>query len=90
MKMLLTAVALATLVVPPAFAQLSAPRREAVLYAAQLYPYCARDSGSGATSCYFSSRAQCQASSGPGLCLDNPWYVGGRRRSAYRHLDWYR
>lgn len=36
---------------------------------AQYYPYCALDSSSGATSCYYSSRAQCGS-----RCIDNPAY----------------
>jgi hypothetical protein len=35
----------------------------------QSYPYCALDSSTGATSCYYSSRAQCG-----GRCIDNPSY----------------
>lgn len=41
--------------------------------AADTYPYCALDASSGATSCYYSSRAQCGA-----RCIDNPGYVGPR------------
>ena len=37
----------------------------------QTYPYCALDSSSGATSCYYNSRAACGA-----RCIDNPSYVG--------------
>jgi len=36
---------------------------------AQYYPYCALDSSSGATSCYYSSRAQCGS-----RCIENPAY----------------
>jgi hypothetical protein len=35
------------------------------------YPFCALDSGTGATSCYFSTREQC----GP-RCISNPGYIG--------------
>jgi hypothetical protein len=35
------------------------------------YPYCALDSSTGATSCYYSSRAEC----GP-RCIENPGYTG--------------
>jgi len=35
------------------------------------YPYCALDGESGATSCYYTSRAAC----GP-RCIENPGYVG--------------
>jgi hypothetical protein len=37
----------------------------------QSYPYCRLDSSIGATSCYYSSRAQC----GSG-CIENPSYRG--------------
>jgi hypothetical protein len=37
----------------------------------QSYPYCALDSSSGATSCYYTSRAQCGAK-----CIANPAYLG--------------
>jgi hypothetical protein len=50
------------------------------------YPYCALDASSGATSCYYSSRAQCGS-----RCIENPGYlgaqdstVGARRRDAPR------
>ena len=49
-------------------------------YAAQLYPYCALSSASGATSCYYASRAECGSS-----CISNPWYLGRERASAYTH-----
>lgn len=48
----------------------------------QSYPYCALDSSTGATSCYYSSREQC----GP-RCIGNPSYqgpAGGRRVSPRR------
>jgi hypothetical protein len=35
----------------------------------QSYPFCALDSSSGATSCYYSSRDQCGAK-----CIPNPSY----------------
>jgi hypothetical protein len=47
-------------------------------YAAQLYPYCSISSSSGATTCYFSSRAQCGSS-----CIANPWYIGPARAAPY-------
>jgi hypothetical protein len=37
----------------------------------QSYPYCALDSSIGATSCYYSSRAQCGSH-----CIENPSYRG--------------
>jgi hypothetical protein len=49
-------------------------------YAAQLYPYCALSSASGATTCYFRSRAECG-----GNCISNPWYLGDSRAWAYTH-----
>ena len=48
-------------------------------YAAQLYPYCALSSSSGATSCYISSRDQC----GRDGCISNPWYIGRERARPY-------
>ena len=47
-------------------------------YAAQLYPYCAMSSSSGATSCYYRSRAECG-----GSCISNPWYIGPQRAKPY-------
>lgn len=48
--------------------------------AAQGYPYCALDSSSGATSCYYSSREQCGS-----RCIVNPAYSGeGASASARR------
>ena len=47
-------------------------------YAAQYYPFCKISSSSGATSCYFRSRAECGAS-----CISNPWYVGNARVPDY-------
>jgi len=37
----------------------------------QSYPYCALDTSSGATSCYYASREQCGAK-----CIPNPSYRG--------------
>jgi hypothetical protein len=37
----------------------------------QSYPYCALDSSTGATSCYYSSRDQCGS-----RCIENPSYQG--------------
>jgi hypothetical protein len=51
-------------------------------YAAQLYPYCAMSSSSGATSCYYRSRAECGSS-----CISNPWYIGPQRALPYLHGD---
>ena len=45
----------------------------------QSYPYCALDSSSGATSCYYTSRAQCGAK-----CIPNPSYDGGARAMSQR------
>jgi len=41
------------------------------------YPYCALDAGTGATSCYYSSRAQCGS-----RCIANPGYVGSQGANA--------
>jgi hypothetical protein len=56
----------------------------------QHYPYCALDSSTGATSCYYSTREQCGS-----RCISNPGYVGpeaamgsargSRNRHAPRH-----
>jgi hypothetical protein len=35
------------------------------------YPYCALDTSIGATSCYYTSRAQCGS-----RCIENPAYQG--------------
>jgi hypothetical protein len=35
------------------------------------YPFCALDTSSGATSCYYNSRAECGS-----RCIDNPSYTG--------------
>jgi len=43
------------------------------------YPYCALDSVTGATVCYFSTREQC----GP-RCISNPGYVGPQGGAANR------
>jgi hypothetical protein len=43
------------------------------------YPYCALDSVTGATVCYFSTREQC----GP-RCISNPGYVGPQGANARR------
>ena len=51
-------------------------------YAAQLYPYCAMSSSSGATSCYYRSRAECG-----GSCISNPWYIGPQRARPYLRGD---
>lgn len=48
-------------------------------YAAQLYPYCALSSSSGATNCYIRSREEC----GRDACISNPWYIGRERASPY-------
>jgi hypothetical protein len=37
----------------------------------QSYPYCALDTSTGATSCYYSSREQCGS-----RCIANPSYQG--------------
>ena len=51
-------------------------------YAAQLYPYCKMSSSSGATSCYYRSRAECG-----GSCISNPWYIGPQRARPYLSGD---
>jgi hypothetical protein len=49
-------------------------------YAAQSYPYCALSPASGATTCYFRTRAECGSS-----CISNPWYLGESRAAAETH-----
>lgn len=44
---------------------------ESLAQSPQSYPYCALDASSGATSCYYSSRAQCGA-----RCIPNPSFNG--------------
>ena len=48
-------------------------------YAAQLYPFCALSSSSGATNCYIRSREEC----GRNACIENPWYIGRQRALPY-------
>jgi hypothetical protein len=46
------------------------------------YPWCALNPNrSGATSCYFETRAQCEASvsGGGGTCIRSPYYRSGAR-----------
>ena len=47
-------------------------------YAAQLYPYCALSTSTGATDCYIRSRAECGSN-----CISNPWYIGAQRARPY-------
>jgi hypothetical protein len=56
------------------------PSRSHAQYAAQLYPYCALGTGTGATTCYFQSRDECGRT-----CISNPWYLGAERAWAYTH-----
>ena len=69
---------MAILLATAAALALGAHRSEAQ-YAAQLYPYCALSSSSGATSCYIRSRAEC----GRDACIQNPWYIGRERALPY-------
>ena len=41
------------------------------------YPYCALDTSSGATSCYYSTREQCGS-----RCISNPGYIGPQGANA--------
>jgi hypothetical protein len=41
------------------------------------YPYCALDSSTGATSCYYSTREQCGS-----RCISNPGYIGPQGANA--------
>jgi hypothetical protein len=66
--LVLSAIAASLAFAPPGNAQ----------YAAQLYPYCAMSASSGATSCYYRSRAECG-----GSCISNPWYIGPQRARPY-------
>jgi hypothetical protein len=50
---------------------LAAATSPAAAQSPQSYPYCALDTSIGATSCYYSSRAQCGS-----RCIENPSYQG--------------
>jgi hypothetical protein len=52
-------------------AAMAAGTRGSVAQSAASHPFCALDSSSGATSCYYDSRAECGA-----RCISNPGYVG--------------
>jgi hypothetical protein len=41
------------------------------------YPFCAFDTSSGATSCYYSTREQCGS-----RCISNPGYIGPQGANA--------
>jgi hypothetical protein len=65
-------------------AAMAAGTRGSVAQSAASHPFCALDSSSGATSCYYDSRAAC----GP-RCISNPAYAGSedamaRAPGAYR------
>jgi hypothetical protein len=46
---------------------------EALVNAAQLYPYCQISSSNGGMNCYLSSRVQCEFRE---VCINNPGYLG--------------
>jgi len=52
---------------------------ESLAQSPQSYPYCALDTSSGATSCYYSSRAQCGS-----RCIPNPSFGGAAEMSIPR------
>jgi len=78
-------VLLAVVTVSGTFAAVVFAPDPSVAQSPQSYPYCALYSSSGATSCYYGSRAQCGAK-----CIANPSYSGeagamaGDRGSRYR------
>jgi hypothetical protein len=52
-------------------AAIAAGTQASVAQSTASHPFCALDSSSGATSCYYDSRAEC----GP-RCISNPGYTG--------------
>jgi hypothetical protein len=54
-----------------AMAVIAGDVRPSLAQSARTYPYCALDSSSGATSCYYDTRAACGS-----RCISNPAYVG--------------
>jgi hypothetical protein len=81
MRAILTAVTLCA-----AMAAITSDVRPSMAQSARMYPYCALDSSSGATSCYYDTRAACGS-----RCIGNPAYVGpeganANARGSYRAL----
>jgi hypothetical protein len=66
MRTILSAVALCA-----AMAAITGDVRPSVAQSARMYPYCALDASSGATSCYYDTRAACGS-----RCIGNPAYAG--------------
>jgi hypothetical protein len=66
MRAIVTAVTLCA-----ALAAITSDVRPSRAQSARTYPYCALDSSSGATSCYYDTRAACGS-----RCIGNPAYVG--------------
>jgi hypothetical protein len=54
---------------------------EAMVSAAQLYPYCQISSSNGGMNCYISSRDQCEYRE---VCISNPWYLGTEAARAWK------
>jgi hypothetical protein len=57
---------------------------EAMVSAAQLYPYCQISSSSGGTNCYLSSRDQCEFRE---VCISNPQYLGTEAARAWKRKN---
>ena len=57
---------------------------EALVNAAQLYPFCQIHSSNGGMSCYLSSRDQCEFRE---VCIRNPHYLGTEAARAWMHKN---
>jgi hypothetical protein len=57
---------------------------EALVNAAQLYPYCQISSSNGGMSCYLSSRDQCEFRE---VCIRNPHYLGVEGARAWKRKN---
>jgi hypothetical protein len=57
---------------------------EAIVYAAQLYPYCQISSSNGGMNCYINSRDQCEFRE---LCINNPRYLGAEASRAWKRKN---
>jgi hypothetical protein len=56
----------------------------AMVYAAQLYPYCQTYSSGAGMNCYIRSREQCEFRE---LCIRNPWYLGTEGAQAWKRKN---
>jgi hypothetical protein len=57
---------------------------EALVNAAQLYPYCQISSSNGGMSCYLSSRDQCEFRE---VCIRNPHYLGSEAARTWKRKN---